>query len=245
MIRGTLLMLVGFYETLRISVPTLIDKARGRRSETAIDARLAGWAERLVGHASVRLTVSGQENIRPGEVYIVMSNHESMFDIPLLFHALPLKLRMVAKKELFRIPIFGPALRESSFVEIDRSNLDRAKASLEVAKDRLGAGISVWISPEGTRSRTGELLPFKKGGFHLAAQTGISILPVGMAGTADLVAPDSPDVKANTPVHISIFPPITAPPSDADSAALDALTLTTRAVIERAIVDARSRRPRE
>ena len=94
-------------ETLRISVPTVIDAAFGMVSTRVCDERLDSWSRRLVEDAGIHLEVSGQENLSPEEGYVVMSNHQSHYDIPVLFQALPIPMRMVAKKEIFRIPFMG------------------------------------------------------------------------------------------------------------------------------------------
>src|SRR5579859_2167766 len=101
----------------------------------------------VVRHTRMQIDVRGRENMAPGVTYLVMSNHQSHYDIPVLFHALGANLRMIAKTELFRLPIFGQAIREAGFIEIDRSNRERAIQSLEVAKRRIAEGVNVWIAP--------------------------------------------------------------------------------------------------
>jgi 1-acyl-sn-glycerol-3-phosphate acyltransferase len=94
---------------------------------------------------------------------------------------------MIAKKELFRVPIFGNALAAAGFIAIDRGNTESAIRNLERARSLLESGTHVWIAPEGTRSVTGQLLPFKKGGFHLAFESELPILPVTLSGTRDVL----------------------------------------------------------
>lgn len=185
---STLLTLRAFYHTLRISVPTVLDAIRGRLSPEACDARLRDWAETLVSITATELQVAGQEHI-PEQACIVMSNHQSHSDIPLLYAAIPqpLRLRMVAKAELFRVPIWGRAMHLAGFIPIDRGDRASAIASLEIAKRDLGTGTFIWIAPEGTRSRTGELGKLKKGGFILAKDTGRPILPVSIDGSGQII----------------------------------------------------------
>jgi len=139
-----------------------------------------------------------------------MSNHQSLYDIPALYQTLPLRLRMVAKAELFRIPIWSQAMRAAGFVELDRSVRERAIESLERAKAALAEGTSIWIAPEGTRSKSGQLGPFKLGGFHLALGAGARILPVTVSGTR-LILPAKggkvvPGAEVRVTVHEAVDP---------------------------------------
>src|SRR5262249_30123606 len=97
-------------ETLRISLPTIVDAARGRVSSETCDERLDSWSRRLLDTAGIRLHVYGHEHVTRGQGYIVMSNHQSAYDIPVLYQALRIPMRMAAKKELFRIPLMGSAM---------------------------------------------------------------------------------------------------------------------------------------
>src|SRR5688572_7441235 len=147
------------------------------------DRRLEEWARRLVKAARIDLVVEGREHLATDEAFVMMSNHQSHFDIVVLFHVLKRRVRMVAKKELYRVPIFAGAMRVAGFIEIDRSDRHQAVAALSGAKDAIAAGTSIWIAPEGTRSETGRLGPFKKGGFHLALTAEARILPITIDGT--------------------------------------------------------------
>jgi 1-acyl-sn-glycerol-3-phosphate acyltransferase len=182
------LSLRNIYETLAISWPTVVDALRHRVTKERCDERLARWARAVVENAQIDLTVVGQENLRPGETYLVMSNHQSLYDIPVLFRAIGANVRMVTKRELFAVPIFGGALEAAGFIAIDRRNRHAAIQSLERARALLAQGTHVWIAPEGTRSRTGEILPFKKGAFYLAFEARLPILPVTLRGTRDALA---------------------------------------------------------
>ena len=137
------------FETLRISVPTILDAASGNVSTEVCTKRLDSWSQRLLKGAEIRLAVRGREWIVPGEGYIVMSNHQSHYDIPVLFQALQIPMRMVAKKELFQIPFMAGAMRAAGFVELDRQNHRNAFETLITAPRRLTRSVSVWIAPEG------------------------------------------------------------------------------------------------
>ncbi|HET7541464.1 MAG TPA: lysophospholipid acyltransferase family protein [Polyangiaceae bacterium] len=194
--------------TLRISVPTLFDALFGKLTPEVCDARLAWWSKRLLAQAEVSLQVSGVEHARSARAFVVMSNHQSLYDIPALYQALPLRLRMVAKAELFRIPIWAQAMRVAGFVELDRSARERAIESLERAKIALAGGTSIWIAPEGTRSRDGSVGPFKLGGFHLALGAAAPILPVSVAGTRQILPAKGARVEKGAVVRVTIHPAV-------------------------------------
>ncbi|MGH7270452.1 MAG: lysophospholipid acyltransferase family protein, partial [Polyangiaceae bacterium] len=181
------LSLRNVYETLSISWPTVLEALRGRVTKAVCDDRLEGWSAAVVKNAGITLSVRGRERLRAHETYLVMSNHQSLYDIPVLFHILGPNIRMVAKEELFRVPIFGGALAAAGFVSIDRTDRAHAIRSLDRARTMLASGTHVWIAPEGTRSRSGALLPFKKGAFYLALEAGLPILPVTLRGTRDVL----------------------------------------------------------
>jgi 1-acyl-sn-glycerol-3-phosphate acyltransferase len=199
------------FETAKISVPTVVDALLGRTDYERCNQRLHSWSKNLVEHARISLETHGLAHVTPGQSYVVMSNHQSDYDIPVLFQALGIPLRMVAKTELFRIPIFGQAMLDSGFIEIDRKNRRSAVASLQLAKDRIVRDrLSVWIAPEGTRSRTGELAPFKSGGFHLALDVGVPILPVTLRGTIDVLRAGDKVVHKGRRVDVDVHAPILA-----------------------------------
>jgi 1-acyl-sn-glycerol-3-phosphate acyltransferase len=205
------LSLQNVYETFVICWPTVIDALVGRVSMEECDARLASWAAEIAKNASYELEVVGRENLGDhGEAFLVMSNHQSLYDVPVLFHVLGANLRMITKSELFSVPIFGPALKASGFISIDRSNRTRALESLAIAKAKIADGLNVWIAPEGTRSKTGELLPFKKGGFNLAMEAGLRILPVTLRGTRDILPAKGARSSTCAHLRVSIHEPIDA-----------------------------------
>lgn len=129
-----------------------------------------------------RLTVKGREKIERGKPYIVMSNHQSLLDVLALIGRIPLQIRWIVKRELRKIPVFGYALERMGHIYIDRGDHENAYRGLDVAAERIRGGTSVIIFPEGTRSRDGRLMRFKKGGAYLAIKSGVSILPVTVNG---------------------------------------------------------------
>lgn len=197
------------YETVKICVPTILDGWLGRVSARKCDQRLDSWSRNLVRLARITIDVRGREHLVAGESFVVMSNHQSHFDIPVVFQALGIPIRMVAKQELFRIPVMGSAMRYSGFVEVDRSRRAKAVRSLAAARERLQRDqTSVWIAPEGTRSLDGQLGTFKRGGFHLAMDAGLRILPIAVDGTLRVLRSQDTQVHKGQTVRVLIRPPV-------------------------------------
>ena len=165
------------------------------------------WARSILFASRISVTVNGLANIDPGQSYVYMSNHQSNFDIPVLLAHLPVQFRWLAKAELFKIPIFGRAMRGAGYVKIDRFNQESAFESIKEAGSRMKNGVSVMIFPEGTRSRDGKIRPFKKGGFIMAVDSGVPIVPVILQGTRSIMEKSS--LKINTgEVSLNIAVPI-------------------------------------
>ena len=165
------------------------------------------WARGILFVSRIKVTVNGLANIDPSRSYIYMSNHQSNFDIPVLLAHLPVQFRWLAKAELFKIPIFGRAMQGAGYVKIDRFNQESAFESIKEAGRRMQNGISVMIFPEGTRSRDGKIKQFKKGGFIMATDTQVPIVPVILQGTWSIMEKSS--LKINTgEVILNIESPI-------------------------------------
>ena len=142
------------------------------------------WGIVTLWLAGIRLVVEGRENLpQAGQPVIFAGNHQSNFDILSYFAGLPLQFRWMAKEELFRVPLFGMAMRRSGYVSIDRSDRRKAMKSISVAAERIRTGTSVVIFPEGTRSPDGRLQEFKKGGFLIALKAQVPIVPVAISGS--------------------------------------------------------------
>ncbi|MBN2213673.1 MAG: 1-acyl-sn-glycerol-3-phosphate acyltransferase [Bacteroidales bacterium] len=153
------------------------------------------------------VTVKGKENILPCTSYVVIPNHQSLFDIFLIYGWLGLDIKWVMKKELAKIPGIGFGSKKVGHIFIDRSNSKAAMDSLQAARQKLRNGTSVVIFPEGTRSRTGQLIPFKRGGFKLALELNLPILPVTLVNTRRILPPDSLNLlpgKARMVIHKAI-----------------------------------------
>lgn len=197
--------------TARITVPTVASALVGRVTLERSDERLDWWARKLLDDAGVELEVEGRELVPPDEPLVLMSNHRSYYDIPTVFCAVPGRIRMVAKKELFRVPLFGRAMLAAGFIKVDRGKRESAIESIKESEELLKQGVRVWIAPEGTRSHTGELGEFKSGGFHLALDAGVRILPIALEGTENVLSADSLSVQRGAKVRAKILPPIDAP----------------------------------
>ena len=134
--------------------------------------------------AGIRVRIEGLENIPQGRSCIFMSNHVSNLDAPVLLPSLPGMVSVFLKKELMRIPLLGMAMRMGKYVPVSRGHSrEEARKSVEAAADALRSGLHIFVFPEGTRSPDGKLLPFKKGAFFLAAETGAPMVPIVIRGT--------------------------------------------------------------
>jgi 1-acyl-sn-glycerol-3-phosphate acyltransferase len=156
--------------------------------------------------------VIGKENILRGKPQIFMANHQSDFDILIVLGHIPGQFRWIAKKELFNIPIFGAAMKNAGYIEIDRHNREKAMKSLDEAALRIREGKSVMTFPEGTRSRNGEIKAFKQGTFHLAIKAGAHILPVTIVGSGQImpkrslkVTPGRVKLIIDKPIDVKCF----------------------------------------
>lgn len=141
------------------------------------------WAKCILAASNIKVTVKGLSNLNRAGSFIYMPNHVSNFDIPVLQAYLPVQFRWIAKAELFKIPIFGYAMKRAGYISIDRFDRKAAIQSLNNAAEIIRNGTSVIIFPEGTRSQNQNIQSFKKGGFVLAVDSGVPIIPVIIHGT--------------------------------------------------------------
>jgi len=154
------------------------------------------WGRLGIWMAGVKLEVSGRENVPLDAPVIFMSNHQGNFDILSLFVAIPRQFSWIAKEELFAVPVFGHSMARAGYIPLDRSDGRRALKSIEAAAAMIKNGRSVVIFPEGTRTLDGNLLPFKRGGFLLAAKAGVPIVPLTINGSA----------RVNPPKRLELYP---------------------------------------
>ena len=149
------------------------------------------WCRMIALTVGTRVRVHGAHHIEPDTSYVFLSTHQSYMDIPAMLGYLPAQLRIAAKKSLFRIPFMGWHLTRAGHIPIDRSSTQNAVASMQRAANYLQGGICAFVFPEGTRSRDGYLHRFKKGGFKLAIQAQVPIIPVTIIGSRAILPPDS------------------------------------------------------
>lgn len=173
--------MTGVY-TLYYSMKVIIGSIIIKKSRALVDRAMLAWASKLLGLIQVRVKVTHADKMpaKGSGPVIVMCNHSSLYDIPISAVALNTSLRMLAKKELFKIPIFATALKRGEFVSIDRHNRDQSMKDLQNAKEKMLDGIILWVAPEGTRSKDGRIAKFKRGAFHVALDTGAVIVPIAI-----------------------------------------------------------------
>ena len=168
------------------------------------------WAKGNLWACGVKVRVQGLERLDPRKAYLFMSNHQSQFDILALMAVLDaFQLRWVAKQELRKVPVLGLCMQRTRQILVDRESRAQAVATIRRVKELLNAGISVLFFPEGTRSKDGHLLPFKPGGFAVAVETGVPVVPVTVNGSRAILPSGDWKVRAgqidiilSEPIHI-------------------------------------------
>jgi len=187
------------------------------------------WARLLAWLTPIRVTVEGGEHAHRGESYVVAVNHQSQYDILVVYGWLKLDLKWVIKKELRKMPAIGLGCEKAGHIFVDRRDPKQASRAIRQALARLGDGIGVLFFPEGTRSGDGRLLRFKKGAFHLAIDQGLPVLPVTLVGTRDILPARSLKPFPGS-VRMLIHPPISPEGKD-----IETLLQETRQVITSAM----------
>ena len=197
--------------TLLCSVIALVSIPLDRSGKTYHWSARA-WARFILWIFGIRISVRGEEHLEPSRHYIYVSNHASGFDIPVVLAGINDQVRIVLKKELTRIPIWGWALKWGYYIPIDRSNPKTALQSLEEAARRMRDGASVLLFAEGTRTRDGKLQPFKRGAFSLAVKSGVPVVPLTINHSFDIQPRGGLRVKRGTVSLILGDPILTAGP---------------------------------
>ncbi len=165
------------------------------------------WARVILAVALIRVKRRGLENIEPKQSYVIAVNHQSALDILALYGYLPIDFRWVMKIEIRKVPLIGSACDWMGHVYIDRSNREKAIQSLNSAKEVLVDGTSILFFPEGTRSSTEKMLPFKKGAFRMAIDLQLPILPVTLRNTGKLMPARGLNASPGT-IELIVHPPI-------------------------------------
>ncbi len=179
----------------------------------------------------VTVKVTGLENLDPKENYVFISNHRSYLDTATLFLFTGRRIGLVAKKELLKVPILGVGMGFVNIIAIDRTNAERARRSMEKAREVMDSGYSFGVFAEGTRAMPGELLPFKKGAFHLALQTQAPIIPVAIKET-DWMMGKKRGVAYRGTIEMVLQPPISTEGLTIEKDLMPLLRQTRRAVAE-------------
>lgn len=188
------------------------------------------WGARVWLRAcGAQVKVTGLENLEKGKSYVFISNHRSYLDTAALFAHSGKRIGLVAKKELLKIPVFGYGMSFVNIIAIDRSDPERARQSMEKAREVVNNGYSFGIFAEGTRALPGELLPFKKGGFHLALQTNTSIIPVAIKNT-DWMMGKRTGVAYPGTIEMTLLPPIETEGMKAEKDLMDLLVKAREAI---------------
>lgn len=175
------------------------------------DKVLHQWVDQLLNEVQVDYEVINPHNVQPerGKATILMCNHSSAYDIPLSFKAFPdFSIRMLAKKELSRIPFLGKGMAAAEFPFIDRKRRYQAIKDLAYVKELMDNGIIIWVAPEGTRSKDGRLAPFKKGSFITAIEMNATIIPIGIRGAKNILPARTFTVNLHQKAEIHIGKPI-------------------------------------
>ncbi len=186
-LRAILVLLVVPLLTIACSLAVLIGRGLLRIPVGKIQAVPHFWGWFLTTASGVKVRVEGLERLDRSRPYIFVANHQSQFDIFVLNGFLDIDFRWLAKKELFRLPLFGWAMLMSGSIPVDRSHGRKALKSLDEAAKRIAAGASVVIFPEGTRSPDGKLQSFKAGGMQLAIKSGVELVPMAITGTHEVL----------------------------------------------------------
>lgn len=166
------------------------------------------WGGRMwLRLSGARVSVRGLEHLEQRRPYVFIANHRSFLDTAALFCYAGRRIGVIAKKELLKVPILGYGMGFVNVLAIDRSNRERAMRTMKAATDRLRAGVSFGVFAEGTRARPGQLLPFKKGGFYMAAEAGAAVVPVAIKNTDALMGKGTGAARPGT-IEMVLLPPI-------------------------------------
>ncbi len=196
-----------------VAVATLVGAVLSIIVSLLISQRLANlyvavpWCHVVAWLAPVRVKVLGMEHVDPSQSYVVVANHQSQFDIPVIYGFCGLDLRWVMKAELNKVPFIASGCRAIGHIFVDRGDADQARTAINKAVARLRPGTGILFFAEGTRSRSGKLLNFKKGAFRVAIDQQLPVLPMTLIGTRDVLPAGSKRIQPGT-VYLRIHPPI-------------------------------------
>ncbi len=197
-VAGALLLVIG--------TPVILVSWAARRRHWVY--RAAQWGGRTwLRLSGAQVRVRGSEHLDPARSYVFIANHRSYLDTATIFCYVGRRIGLIAKKELLRVPILGYGMGYVNVMAIDRSNNQRAVETMRAATERLRAGVSFAVFAEGTRARPGELLRFKKGGFYMAMEAGVALVPVAIKNTDTLMGKGTGEARPGT-IEMVILPPV-------------------------------------
>jgi 1-acyl-sn-glycerol-3-phosphate acyltransferase len=191
---------------LVLAPPILLVARLAKRSDWVYPWALFG-ARTWLRLSGVEMEVKGEELLDPKQPYVFIANHWSYLDAAPLFAYTGRRMGLVGKKELLKAPILGYGMGFVNVIAIDRSNRERAVESIRIATERLRSGISFGVCAEGTRARPGEMLPFKKGAFHMAVKAGVPIVPMAIKNSDQLMGKGTGEAWPGT-IEMIMFPPV-------------------------------------
>jgi len=198
--------------TVHFSLKTIFMYLLKTSTRARVDQVCRRWSQRLLKAIKTDYQVANPHHIDITQYpcCMIMANHSSHYDIPLCLAALPGSIRMLAKQELGKIPVFGKAMQMAEFPFVNRNNPRQAVKDLANAQKLMQDGIIIWVAPEGTRSHTGELQRFKKGGFKLAINAQATIIPIGIRGAHKILPTKTTQFHLHQAVTIHIGEPVDA-----------------------------------
>lgn len=209
----TRIIILSVFYTVVTCSRAIIRSFFGKINREWVDKEMHRWVDNILEQVKVDYQIINPHHVEPKkrEPTIIMCNHTSLYDIPLSIKAFPNhSIRMLAKKELSKIPVMGKAMKVAEFPFIDRHNRRQAIEDLKYVQKLLDSGIVMWIAPEGTRSKTGKLASFKKGAFITAIQAKATIIPIGILGAYDILPAKTYQFNISQKAEIRIGQPIDA-----------------------------------
>lgn len=207
------ILMKSIVSVVRMSIDTIRISQQNKLTRAWVDQRIQRWCHEIIGYTKAKWTIINPYQVNPihGQATLIMCNHASLYDIPFTYLAFPKEcIRMLAKKELSTIPFFGKALKAAGFPFIDRQNRQKAIEDLNQVRALLADDVVMWIAPEGTRSASGKLGPFKKGGFITAIQAQAMIIPIVVQGANAILPARSFKLALHQKVEVKIGQPIDA-----------------------------------
>src|SRR5262245_49189021 len=220
--------MIGIY-TIVLGIASITSSFFDRKGHFAHGCARA-WSWLILATTGVEVTVEGLEHVVRGKTYVFVANHQSIYDIPVLFWSLPFQLRIIAKESLGRFPVLGPHLKRTGHMLVDRSRPDRA-GIFGWASTLTSKGLSLIVFPEGTRSRDGHLGKFKGGSLMLAMQAGLPIVPLSVVGSRHVMRKGELTTRPGDVTLIVHDPIETAPTPEPAVEDVRALANRVRAII--------------